>query len=65
MNIVSTPSNATINQIDTESSEAANYENSNSSIKTSKNTSSKDNAAQKSSTKPKLLSTAEIKKEKK
>nr|AAU44445.1 hypothetical protein AT2G05642 [Arabidopsis thaliana] len=80
MNIVSTPSNATTNQIDTESSEAANYENSNSSIKTSKNTSkitkltptskraltsSKDNAAQKSSTKPKLLSKAEIKKEKK
>ncbi|ANM63627.1 beige/BEACH domain protein [Arabidopsis thaliana] len=75
MNIVSTPSNATTNQIDTESSEAANYENSNSSIKTSKNTSkitkltptskrsltsSKDNAAQKSSTKPKLLSKAEI-----
>ncbi|CAD5330376.1 unnamed protein product [Arabidopsis thaliana] len=80
MNIVSTPSNATTNQIDTESSEAANYENSNSSIKTSKNTSkitkltptskrsltsSKDNATQKSSTKPKLLSKAEIKKEKK
>ncbi|VYS58985.1 unnamed protein product [Arabidopsis thaliana] len=80
MNIVSTPSNATTNQIDTESSEAANYENSNSSIKTSKNTSkitkltptskrsltsSKDNAAQKSSTKPKLLSKAEIKKERK
>ncbi|EFH53081.1 hypothetical protein ARALYDRAFT_322576 [Arabidopsis lyrata subsp. lyrata] len=66
--------------IDSTSSEAANYENSNTSIQTSKNTSkitkltptskrsltsSEDNAAQQSSTKPKLLSKAEIKKEKK